>query len=45
LEESFTIKRLEAPVSLHRFPATTNVIDNPHAGVRISARGSRVESP
>jgi transposase-like protein len=35
LEECFTINRLEVPVSLHRCLATTNVIESPHAGVRM----------
>ena len=29
---------LETPTSLHRCPATTNVIESPHAGVRIQTR-------
>ena len=35
LEECFTINRLELPASLHRCLATTNVIESPHAGVRM----------
>ena len=35
LEECFTINRLEVPGSLHRCLATTNVIESPHAGVRM----------
>src|SRR2546429_451055 len=35
LEECFTINRLEIPTSLHRCLATTNVIESPHAGVRM----------
>jgi transposase-like protein len=35
LEECFTINRLEVPASLHRCLATTNVIESPHAGVRM----------
>ena len=35
LEECFTINRLEVPTSLHRCLATTNVIESPHAGVRM----------
>src|SRR6516165_9656975 len=35
LEECFTINRLDVPPSLHRCLATTNVIESPHAGVRM----------
>ena len=35
LEEGFTINRLDVPTSLHRCLATTNVIESPHAGVRM----------
>ncbi len=35
LEECFTINRLDVPTSLHRCLATTNVIESPHAGVRM----------
>jgi transposase-like protein len=35
LEECFTINRLDIPASLHRCLATTNVIESPHAGVRM----------
>ena len=38
LEECFTINRLDVPVSLHRCLATTNVIESPHAGVRMRTR-------
>jgi transposase-like protein len=40
LEECFTINRLDLPPSLHRCLATTDIIESPHAGVRI--RTSRV---
>jgi hypothetical protein len=42
LEECFTIKRFEVPTSLHGCLATTNVIENPHAGVRM--RTNRVSA-
>ncbi len=35
LEECFTINRLDVPASLHRCLATTNLIESPHAGVRM----------
>ncbi|MHB2007102.1 MAG: transposase [Acidobacteriaceae bacterium] len=35
LEECFTINRLGVPPSLMRCLATTNIIESPHAGVRI----------
>lgn len=38
LEECFTINRLDIPRSLHRCLATSNVIDNPHSGVRDRTR-------
>ena len=38
LEECFTINRLDVPPSLHRCLATTNLIESPHAGVRIRTR-------
>jgi len=38
LEECFTINRLDIPPSLHRCLATTNIIESPHAGVRIQTR-------
>ena len=38
LEECFTINRLEVPPSLHRCLATTNLIESPHAGVRLRTR-------
>ena len=38
LEECFTINRLDVPVSLHRCLATTNIIESPHAGVRLRTR-------
>lgn len=38
LEECFTINRLDVPASLHRCLATTNVIESPHAGVRMRTR-------
>jgi len=38
LEECFTINRLDVPPSLHRCLATTNIIENPHAGVRMRTR-------
>ena len=38
LEECFTIHRLDLPPSLHRCLATTNIIESPHAGVRIQTR-------
>ena len=38
LEECFTINRLGLPPSLQRCLATTNIIESPHAGVRIRTR-------
>jgi transposase-like protein len=38
LEECFTINRLGLPPSLQRCLATTNIIESPHAGVRIQTR-------
>ena len=38
LEECFTINRLGVPPSLCRCLATTNIIESPHAGVRIQTR-------
>lgn len=38
LEECFTINRLDVPRSLHRCLATSNVVDNPHSGVRSRTR-------
>lgn len=38
LEDCFTINRLDIPRSLHRCLATSNVIDNPHSGVRDRTR-------
>lgn len=38
LEECFTINRLDVPASLHRCLATTNLIESPHAGVRMRTR-------
>lgn len=38
LEECFTINRLGVPPSLWRCLATTNIIESPHAGVRIRTR-------
>lgn len=38
LEECFTINRLDVPASLHRCLATTNIIESPHAGVRLRTR-------
>jgi transposase-like protein len=35
LKECFTINRLDVPASLHRCLATTNVIESPHACVRM----------
>jgi putative transposase len=34
LEECFTINQLDIPRSLHRCLATSNIVDNPHSGVR-----------
>lgn len=38
LEECFTINRLDVPPALHRCLATTNLIESPHAGVRMRTR-------
>ncbi len=38
LEECFTINRLGVPPTLMRCLATTNIIESPHAGVRIQTR-------
>jgi transposase-like protein len=38
LEECFTINRLDLPRSLHRCLATSNIVDNPHSGVRDRTR-------
>jgi transposase-like protein len=38
LEECFTINRLGLPPALMRCLATTNIIESPHAGVRIQTR-------
>jgi putative transposase len=38
LEECFTINRLDIPCSLHRCLATSNIVDNPHSGVRDRTR-------
>ena len=38
LEECFTLNRLDVPPSLRRCLATTNIIESPHAGVRIQTR-------
>lgn len=38
LEECFTINRLDVPPSLCRCLATTNIIESPHAGIRIQTR-------
>ncbi len=38
LQECFTINRLDVPRSLHRCLATSNVVDNPHSGVRSRTR-------
>ena len=38
LEECFTINRLDIPRSLHRCLATSNIVDNPHSGVRSRTR-------
>ena len=38
LEDCFTINRLDVPRSLHRCLATSNVVDNPHSGVRSRTR-------
>jgi putative transposase len=38
LEECFTINRLDVPRSLQRCLATSNIVDNPHSGVRATTR-------
>jgi transposase-like protein len=38
LEECFTINQLDVPPSLHRCLATSNIVDNPHSGVRDRTR-------
>ena len=38
MEECFTINRLDIPPSLHRCLASTNLIENPHSGVRRRTR-------
>ena len=38
LEECFTINRPDVPVSMRRCLATTNIIQSPHAGVRLRTR-------
>jgi putative transposase len=38
LEECFTINQLDVPHSLHRCLATSNIVDNPHSGVRDRTR-------
>jgi transposase-like protein len=38
LEECFTINRLGVPPTLQRCLATTNIIESPHAGIRIRTR-------
>jgi len=38
LEECFTLNRLDVPPSLHRCLATSNLVDNPHSGVRRRTR-------
>ena len=38
LEECFTINQLDVPRSLHRCLATSNIVDNPHSGVRDRTR-------
>lgn len=38
LEECFTLNRLDVPHSLHRCLATSNIVDNPHSGVRSRTR-------
>jgi putative transposase len=38
LEECFTLNRLDIPRSLHRCLATSNLVDNPHSGVRSRTR-------
>lgn len=38
LEECFTLNKLDIPASLHRCLATSNIVDNPHSGVRDRTR-------
>ncbi len=38
LEECFTLNRLDVPFSLHRCLASSNIVDNPHSGVRSRTR-------
>jgi putative transposase len=38
MEECFTINRIDVPPSLHRCLASTNLIENPHSGVRRRTR-------
>ena len=38
MEECFTINRLDVPPSLHRCLGSTNLIENPHSGVRRRTR-------
>jgi transposase-like protein len=38
LEECFPPNRLDVPRSLHRCLATSNIVDNPHSGVRSRTR-------
>ena len=38
MEECFTINRMDIPPSLHRCLASTNLIENPHSGVRRRTR-------
>ncbi|MCH9046700.1 MAG: hypothetical protein IIA40_11400 [SAR324 cluster bacterium] len=38
LEETFTINRLDLSPSLRRCLGTTNIIENPHSGVRMRTR-------
>ena len=38
LEERFTINRLDISPAWHRCLATTDIIESPHAGVRIQTR-------
>jgi hypothetical protein len=38
LEECFTINQLDIPRSLHRCLPTSNIVDNPHSGVRDRTR-------
>jgi putative transposase len=38
MKECFTINRLDVPPSLHRCLARTNLIENPHSGVRRRTR-------